>query len=272
MDWYYASNGQQAGPVSETQLDELARTGGIEPGTLVWRQGLENWQPYSIARPSAPAPSPAGSLPPVIDQQVCVECRRAFATSDLLRFENVHVCAACKPVFFQKLREGVTPGAHLWRSGKFLVLRKDAMFPERCVKCNADAPEEKLVRKLFWHPPLLYLLIPAGLLVYAIVATVVGKRARIQIGLCRAHRRKRTRDLCIAWLLFASSLGSFFAAAAYSNGWLAWGGVACLLASPIYGMITCAMVTPKRIDDQFVWLKGVSPKFLEQLGEFPGRF
>ena len=275
IDWYYSNNGQQAGPVSETQLQELERTGGITAATLVWRNGLADWQPYRAAHPTAtvapPPMPPSGSAPPVLEQAVCVECRRVFVTGELLRYENVFVCAGCKPGFFQKLREGLTPGGHslLWRSGKFLVLRKDSVLPNRCVKCNADAPDKKLTRKLFWHPPLLYLLILTGLLPYAIVATVVGKRARIQIGLCREHREKRRRDMVIAWLLFFLSIGAFIAAGYFENGWLVVVGVVCLLAGPIYGTITCTPVSPKRIDNQFVWLNGVSPKFLDQLGEFP---
>jgi hypothetical protein len=271
MQWFYAQNGQQAGPVSEAQLDELARNGTITAATLVWRDGLANWQAYSVARPGASAPPPlAGALPMSFDQAPCVECRRVFSKNDLLAYENVFVCGECKPVFFQKLREGVVPGASaLWRTGKFLVMRRDAVLPNRCVKCNADAPMEKLRRKLFWHHPLIYLLIPAGLLFYAIIATIVGKRARIEIGLCPEHRRKRKRDLLIAWLLFVSSIGSFVAAGVFSSGWPVLAGFLCLIASPVYGSITCAMVAPKRIDDQFIWLKGVSPQFLAPLGEFP---
>src|SRR5213596_1665149 len=122
MDWYYAINGQQSGPVSEAQLDEIARTGGITSTTLVWRQGMANWQPYSVARPAPPPPPPIGPGLPAPDQRGCVECGLTFAANEVLRYENVYVCAACKPMFFQKLREGITPGTHVWRSGKFLVM------------------------------------------------------------------------------------------------------------------------------------------------------
>ena len=39
MEWYYAVSGQQAGPVSEAQLQELQRAGTINTSTLVWRDG-----------------------------------------------------------------------------------------------------------------------------------------------------------------------------------------------------------------------------------------
>ena len=274
MDWYYANNGQQSGPVSEIQLDELVRSGGITPSTLVWRHGMTNWQPYSAARPAAqvPPPSPATtSAPPIIGDRVCVECQRAFSLSDVLRYENVYVCAACKPMFFQKLREGIMPGTHVWRSGKFLVMNKDAELPPQCVKCNAPGHGKKLKRRLFWHTPWIYVLIPAGLLLYAIVATIIGKRAQIQISLCQEHRRIRTRDLLVTWLLILACLGSFSYAIVASSGWYALGGFALLFIAAIYGHVRTAMVTPKRIDDKFVWLKGVSPEYLAPLPEFPER-
>jgi GYF domain 2 len=42
--WFYASNGQQQGPYPETQLRELFATGIVTPDTLVWSEGMANWQ------------------------------------------------------------------------------------------------------------------------------------------------------------------------------------------------------------------------------------
>jgi hypothetical protein len=50
MNWYYVINGQQSGPVTEAQLDDLARAGTIKADTLVWAEGMANWLPYSQAR------------------------------------------------------------------------------------------------------------------------------------------------------------------------------------------------------------------------------
>jgi hypothetical protein len=41
--WYYAQNGQQTGPVSSEQLQQLARSGRICDTDLVWREGLPQW-------------------------------------------------------------------------------------------------------------------------------------------------------------------------------------------------------------------------------------
>jgi uncharacterized RDD family membrane protein YckC/DNA-directed RNA polymerase subunit RPC12/RpoP len=126
MNWYYADAGQQAGPVDDAQLDALIRSGKIAPDTLVWHQGMANWQPLREAEPAATtiAPSPSPTAPAVAttsaqapitgDEVVCAECGRIFSTSEAIQYGTTWVCAACKPVFIQKVREGtistVTPG------------------------------------------------------------------------------------------------------------------------------------------------------------------
>jgi hypothetical protein len=199
-----------------------------------------------------------------------VECQRVFGTNDLLRYENNYVCGECKPTFFQKLREGIAPGIQMWRAGKFLVLRKETALPSRCVKCGAPQHGSRIKRRLFWHTPWIYGLLPA-LLVYAIVATVVGKRAIVDVPLCRKHRGLRWRDLLVTWLLIFLCLAAFSYAVVGENGWYALVGIVLIFAAAIYGALRTTIVTPRRIDDQFVWLKGVAPEYLAPLPEFPGR-
>jgi len=53
--WYYAKNNDQLGPVSDRDigrkilyiakiLDLLLRTHDISSGTLVWKEGMDNWK------------------------------------------------------------------------------------------------------------------------------------------------------------------------------------------------------------------------------------
>ena len=69
MNWYYVSAGRQAGPVEEAQLEDLFRTGKIQAETLVWKEGMANWQPYREVKPvtaQSVEPSPEPCSPPVI--------------------------------------------------------------------------------------------------------------------------------------------------------------------------------------------------------------
>lgn len=69
-EWYYAdANQQRQGPISPSELASLHRQGVLRPETLVWRDGLENWTPWSrvmreVVSPAAAAPAPA-TAPPV---------------------------------------------------------------------------------------------------------------------------------------------------------------------------------------------------------------
>jgi hypothetical protein len=117
MNWYYVDAGQQAGPVDEAGLAELVRTGKIQPETLVWHEGMQGWSAYLNVAPITPgreAGTPAPSGTPATGSTggvTCSECGRVFAPSDVIRYEDKFVCASCKPIFFQRLREGATLAA-----------------------------------------------------------------------------------------------------------------------------------------------------------------
>ena len=141
MNWYYAKAGQQAGPVDEAQLDALLGSGQIDSETLVWREGMANWQPHREARPAAtqgvpgqaPAAAGQGATSGGTSEAVCAECGKLFPIDSTIQYGNVRVCAGCKPVFMQKLAEGAKMGgtsldyAGFWiRFGaKFLDIEND---------------------------------------------------------------------------------------------------------------------------------------------------
>lgn len=106
MKWYYADAGRQVGPVEEAQLDELLRAGAIRDDTLVWREGMANWQPHSAVRgPAKPQPIPAGATA-AAETRFCSECGRPFPVNELVSIGSATVCAQCKPAFMQRVREG----------------------------------------------------------------------------------------------------------------------------------------------------------------------
>jgi uncharacterized RDD family membrane protein YckC len=110
MNWYYVDAGQQAGPVDDEQLWTFQRSGKILPETLVWHEGMANWQPLREVQPdSSGAPATFAATSPSAGEAVCAECGRVFNTQEMIAYGGVQVCAGCKPVFVQKLAEGVQP-------------------------------------------------------------------------------------------------------------------------------------------------------------------
>ena len=103
---------QQRGPVMDTDLEALRRDGKINSETLVWREGMANWQPLSevqigtASRPSRPEVlSSAGTAAGGADV-VCSQCGGIFPANEVIRYGGSAVCASCKPIFVQKLKEG----------------------------------------------------------------------------------------------------------------------------------------------------------------------
>jgi len=62
VNWYYARQNQQHGPVSETELRRLLSTGTLPPETLVWHAALPAWQD-AVRAGVAPAPPVAAPVP-----------------------------------------------------------------------------------------------------------------------------------------------------------------------------------------------------------------
>ena len=158
----------------------------------------------------------------------------------------------------------------IWRNNSVLVMTKEALLPHRCIKCNAPA-DEQLKRKLTWHHPALYLLALASVLIYVVVAVVVRKTATVKVGLCEDHSSARRRNLAITWALGLSSIAGSVAALIFQDGTFALVAIVLLIATAIYGIVTLRIVIPTKIDDYFVWLKGVNASYLQEFPEWRGR-
>ncbi len=144
MAWYYADAGRQVGPVEESALDDLVRQGVVRDDTLVWKEGMAAWQAHASVRGArAAAPMPGASFAPVAaaapvasasaapmgESRFCSECGRPFPSSELVSIGSATVCAYCKPVFMQRMREG----------GQAIGVRRYAGFWIRFVARVIDA-------------------------------------------------------------------------------------------------------------------------------------
>jgi uncharacterized RDD family membrane protein YckC len=108
MTWYYAQGDRQQGPASEEEFQGLVASGVVRPETLVWHSGMAEWRPYSEVM-AIPAATPVGAV------LNCAECGKPFPPDEVIRYGDRCVCAVCKPLFLQRLREGVVaPGELLY--------------------------------------------------------------------------------------------------------------------------------------------------------------
>ena len=106
-------------------MRDLLNTGAIDAQTLVWRDGMGNWEPISQAAPhllsAAPAPPP---LKPGSEEAVCGECGGVFLASEMVEIRGAKVCARCKPVRLQKIQEGVATGDRAAQLDRLLKIAK----------------------------------------------------------------------------------------------------------------------------------------------------
>jgi hypothetical protein len=153
-------------------------------------------------------------------------------------------------------------------------MHKSAPLPPRCVKSNAPTVRT-LKRNLTWHHPAVYIALLFNLLVYVILAIVLSKRATVYIGLSDEWFARRRRAIFIGWGLVLASVGMFVGGLMLLDrgdevaGLLIFGSFVLFLVGAIYGLIAARMVSPTRITDDYVWLKGVHRDFLATLPEWP---
>jgi hypothetical protein len=162
----------------------------------------------------------------------------------------------------------------LWRQGNLLVLHKAAPLPDICLKSNLPA-SRRLKRNLQWHHPAVYLALLVNLIVYVVVAMIVQKRATLFIPLTEEWFARRKRRLLIAWGSFLLCLGMIvlgIVLAVNEQDWgllLFLGGLIGGAVVGIAGLLSCRLIAPTRITDEYVWVKGVHSDYLDRLAIWP---
>lgn len=135
MVWYYVKDGARQGPVEEAEFNQLVRQEVVRPNTLVWSEGMAEWKPYSAVTPAAASPAvPEATVAPAAVATIgpettgevaaaiqtaptlyCSQCGRPYPGEELARFGTALVCANCKDIYAQRIREtGQVAGARVY--------------------------------------------------------------------------------------------------------------------------------------------------------------
>jgi hypothetical protein len=70
-EWYYATNGEQLGPVPTSQLKQLVANGTVGPDNLLWEMGMPSWVPARNVKGLFPTLLPVDpSMPPPVPLSV----------------------------------------------------------------------------------------------------------------------------------------------------------------------------------------------------------
>lgn len=109
MNWYYSKMGVQVGPISDKEFQAMVNEGKIQSYTRVWNSTMTDWQEYGQIEGSKPvAPPNEARAADSQGEASCSECGRISSQEEMIRYGDAWVCAGCKPIFVQKLKEGVT--------------------------------------------------------------------------------------------------------------------------------------------------------------------
>lgn len=110
MEWYYVEGKKQKGPVDANGFKALVDSGTITEKTLVWNKTMKEWQAYGETSRQVQAATAVPAAASSGREKRCSECGNLFKEDELAVFQDALICASCKPIFLQKMREGVSTG------------------------------------------------------------------------------------------------------------------------------------------------------------------
>jgi hypothetical protein len=109
-----------------------------------------------------------------------------------------------------------------------------------------------------------------------ILAMILTKRATIYVPLTEAWFARRQRRMLYAWGVGLACIGMIAGGIALAvqtdHGeylLLTLVGVIAGLFALVIGQMSVAMVSPNRMTDEYIWLKGVHPDYLNRLEVWP---
>jgi hypothetical protein len=156
-----------------------------------------------------------------------------------------------------------------WKSNQYLVMHKNGMLPDRCVKCNDTVISirngHNVRQKFRWHNPLVYIALISPL-IYVILASVLSQTVYVDLPLCSRHieERNSVKNYLIGGGIFGFLAVFFF-------GYFGAVGMAFFLAFvSIVGLVLVNeyMYKPlkiNKIENEYIYLQGADKSFLESL-------
>ena len=130
---------------------------------------------------------------------------------------------------------------------------RGAVFPERCVRCNAPGAKQYL-KRLGWTPSWVLFTLVFGCLPVVILSLIFTRRGAVTISVCERHAARRRLGLTLV-LLWPLSVGGFLfgMSEAFPNGTVAAQLLVLVAGVAMLAMLIAAVVlrrdmTPLHID------------------------
>ncbi|MFO0899987.1 MAG: GYF domain-containing protein [Pirellulales bacterium] len=191
--WYYGAQGVERGPVEWLDLKRMAALGQLQPGDLVWTEGMDSWVPAEQVPglEHVGRPSPNRRAAPDADESVPVEVSRAAGASSiwillvagaLFLGGAVWIAAGVRPVVHSADKPSTMLGIAIIGIGLVFVLRGVCLIvlQRRIAAFAYQRTNQQLVRllsgyRLVWaYDGIVLLAIIIGALVWAAVLPIPG--------------------------------------------------------------------------------------------------
>lgn len=161
----------------------------------------------------------------------------------------------------------------LWKSDL-----RDGRLPPVCAVCGQEAERTKVV-KFSWTPSWVLLLWLFGLLPAVIGNLLTTRKMTVPLPVCGRHQGHWSARQAIIWGGIALAIGVGCFGAYVESSWdkalgenILMGGVGLLvLMALVIVFVSDSGVRAEKITDDTITLKGVSDKFVQAMGENPGR-
>ncbi|MCD4819926.1 MAG: RDD family protein [Candidatus Cloacimonetes bacterium] len=115
MKWYYAKEDEKIGPITKDNIKVLVENDVINQDTMIWCTEWESWKSYKEAFSEIENyQEPVAPVEPEVEvvSEMCNECYNLFPENEMVQIGEKYVCAGCKTLYLQRIREGFGGGAN----------------------------------------------------------------------------------------------------------------------------------------------------------------
>jgi len=172
----------------------------------------------------------------------------------------------------------------VWRSGRRIVMRRDAVLPDRCIKMNNPASVSRIKKKYSWYHPafnllcLLFLFGIGGLLPLTLIMCALSgasKKVVLQIPVSGEYLARRIRAIMGACILMSLAAPLFVVGVRVADKNPGTFSLLLVLAGPVlfvaalnWAVVRARIVSVRRIRGDRVWLAGAHPDYVAALPEW----
>lgn len=157
----------------------------------------------------------------------------------------------------------------------YIVLRKGAELPARCLYCNSAEVTQPIRIRLKFVPKsvsenfggnrMIPIISPILILGKFIESIVLARRTTLRVQLCAVHRRQRFWQFSVWWGMCLAALVCIAGGWEFRSAWTILIGIAILLVPLFVGGLYPWLLKATLIDDQRIVVDGASRAFLDSL-------